>query len=96
MQYIKRLNNNKFSKISYIFIKVKKVNQDARMDLPTFGLDTLKYLVKTNIKYIVLNADSTIIVDKKKTLEYLKKHKKELLSADIDYSTNSNFIIKYE
>ena len=63
---IKRLNNNKFSKISYIFIKVKKVNQDTRMDLPTFGLDTLKYLVKTNIKYIVLNADSTIIIDKKK------------------------------
>ena len=93
---IKRLNNNKFSKISYIFIKVKKVNQDTRMDLPTFGLDTLKYLVKTNIKYIVLNSDSTIIMDKKKTLKYLKKHKKILLSVDIDYSTNSNFIIKYE
>ena len=93
---IKRLNNNKFSKISYIFIKVKKVNQDTRMDLPTFGLDTLKYLVKTNIKYIVLNADSTIIMDKKKTLKYLKKYKKVLLSVDIDYSTKNNFTINYE
>mgnify|MGYP000451025581 FL=1 len=66
------------------------------MDLPTFGLDTLKYLVKTNIKYIVLNADSTIIMDKKKTLKYLKKYKKVLLSVDIDYSTKNNFTINYE
>jgi len=73
-----------------------KVNQDTRMDLPTFGLDTLKYLVKTNIKYIVLNADSTIIMDKKKTLKYLKKYKKVLLSVDIDYSTKNNFTINYE
>ena len=73
----------------------KKVNQDIRIDLPTFGLNTLKCLVKTNIKYIVLNADSTIIMDKIKTLKYLKKYKKVLLSIDIDYSTNSKFIIKY-
>ena len=66
------------------------------MDLPTFGLDTLKYLVKTNIKYIVLNADSTIIMDKKKTLKYLKKYKKVLLSVDIDCSTKNNFKINYE
>ena len=92
---IKRINN-KYSRISYIFIKIKKLGQDTRIDLPTFGFETLKYLVKTNVKYIILNADSTIIMDKRKTLEYLKKHKKILLSVGIDYLTNNNFKIKYE
>ena len=64
--------------------------------MPTFGISTLKYLVKTSIKYIILNADSTIIMDKKNTLENLKKHKKILLSVDIDYSTNNNCKIKYD
>ena len=93
---IKRSSLNKYNKISYIFIKIKKLHQDTRIDLPTFGLDTLKYLVKTNIKYIILNADSTIIMDKKKTLRYLKKYKKVLLSIDINYTTKKNFKIEYE
>ena len=33
---------------------------------------------------------------KKKTLKYLKKYKKVLLSVDIDYSTKNNFTINYE
>ena len=63
----------KYSKNSYIFIKVKKLHQDSRIDLPTFGFNTLKKLVETNIKYIVLNAESTVIMDKKKILKSLNK-----------------------
>ncbi len=93
---IMRSKDDKYSKNSYIFIKIKKLNQDTRVDLPTFGFDTLKKLVKTNIKYIVLNANSTIIMDKKKTLKYLKKNKKTLLSVDIAVSNNNNVKINYE
>ena len=93
---ISRSLNKRYSKNSYIFIKIKKLNQDIRMDLPTFGFNTLKKLVKTNIKYIILNADSTVIMDKKKTLKYLKKSKKILLSIDIQNSTNNNISFKYE
>ena len=93
---ISRSLNKRYSKNSYIFIKIKKLNQDIRMDLPTFGFDTLKKLVKTNIKYIILNADSTVIMDKKKTLKYLKKSKKILLSIDIQNSTKNNISFKYE
>ena len=91
-----RSRNNKYSKNSYIFIKIKKLHQDSRVDLPTFGFSTLKKLVKTNIKYIVLNANSTIIMDKKKTLKYLKKSKKTLLSVDITVSNNNNINFNYE
>ena len=64
--------------------------------MPTFGFETLKKLVKTNIKYIILNADSTVIMDKKKILNYLKKSKKILLSVDIRNSGKKNISFKYE
>ena len=93
---IKRSKEKKYSINSYIFIKLKKLNQETRVDLPTFGFNTLKKLVKTNIKYIVLNANSTIVMDKKKILNYLKKSKKTLLSVNISVSTNNNISINYE
>ena len=58
--------------------------------------NTLKNLVKTNIKYIVLNANSTIIMDKERTLKYLRKSKKILLSVDITISMKNNININYE
>ena len=67
---------------SYLFIKVKKSLQDDRIDLPTFGMSTIKYLVKTNIKHIVLEADYTVILDKKKILRSLRKHNIRLVSVD--------------
>ena len=70
---------------SYLFIKVKKSLQDDRIDLPTFGMSTIKYLVKTNIKHIVLEADYTVILDKKKILKSLKKHNIRLVSIDRDH-----------
>ena len=93
---IKRSKKKKYSENSYIFIKVKKLNQESRIDLPTFGFNTLKNLVKTNIKYIVLNANSTIIMDKERTLKYLRKSKKILLSVDITISMKNNININYE
>ena len=93
---IYRSNNKKYCKYRYLFIKVKKLNQDNRVDLPTFGLETLKYLVKTNIKYIVLNANSTVIMDKNKTLKFLKKNKITLISIDITQNPLNNFKINYD
>ena len=88
--------SNKSSKNSYLFIKVKKLHQDTRVDLPTFGLDTLKKLVKTNIKYIILNSDYTVILDKQIVINYLKKYKKTLLSVDINHSNKGKINFKYE
>ncbi len=86
----------KNSKNSYLFIKIKKLNQDERIDLPTFGLKTIKYIVKSNIKYIILNADSTIIFDKKKIFTHIKKFKKILLSIEIIKNKENKYEIKYD
>ena len=53
--------------------------------MPTFGFKTLKKLVKTDIKYIILDANYTVVLDKSKVLSYLKKYKITLISVDIDY-----------
>ena len=81
----KIISSKKDRKNSYLFIKVKKSLQDNRIDLPTFGMSTIKYLVKTNIKNIVLEADYTVILDKKKILRSLKKHNITLVSVDRDH-----------
>ena len=77
--------NKKDRENSYLFIKIKKSHQDNRIDLPTFGMSTIKYLVKTNIKNIVLEADYTVILDKKKILRSLRKHNIRLVSVDRDH-----------
>ena len=94
---IKRLGKNKkFSKNSYLFIKIKKLNQDNRIDLPTIGYKTIKSLVKTNIKYIILQSNSTIILDKKKIFFLIKKFNKVIISANISYfSHNENCYIDF-
>ena len=81
----KIISNKKDRENSYLFIKLKKSHQDDRIDLPTFGMSTIKYLVKTNINYIVLEADYTVILDKKKILRSLKKHNITLVSVDRDH-----------
>ena len=83
---IERLSKNKnLSKNSYLFIKVKKIDQDNRIDLPTIGYETIKNLVKSNIKYIILQADSTIVLDKKKIFYLVKKFNKVIISVNINY-----------
>ena len=92
---INRSIKNKINENSYLFIKVKKLNQDARVDLPTFGFNTLKNLVKTDIKYIILNANSTVVMNKKKVLKYIMDKKKTILSVDI-LIKGQNFTVDYE
>ena len=92
---IKRSLKNKINENSYLFIKVKKINQDTRVDLPTFGFNTLKNLVKTDIKYIILNANSTVVMNKKKVLKYIMDKKKTILSVDI-LIKGQNFTVDYE
>ena len=91
LERFKKLN----SRNSYLFIKIKKLHQDNRIDLPTIGLNTIKYLVKSSIKYIILNADSTIIFNKNEIFRYVKKYNKILLLIDIKRN-KKKYVIKYD
>lgn len=58
-----------------ILVKLKKTSQDRRVDLPTIGINTIKNLINSNIKGIVLDAHNTIVIDKSKLLKFADQNK---------------------
>ncbi len=64
----------KLGKKDSIIVKVSKPNQDKRFDIPAFGLDTLKNMKKYKANLIAVEANETILVDSKKTIEFADKN----------------------
>ena len=58
-----------------VLIKLVKVNQDLRADLPTIGLKTLKYCLNSGFKGIAYSANKTIFLEKEKVLKFCIKNK---------------------
>ncbi len=69
---LKSLKNNKLK--NNILLKMPKVKQDLRVDLPTIGMDTLKDSKKANIKGIVVKAGQNIFLDKQKAIKFAIKN----------------------
>ena len=69
---LKSIRNNNLK--NKLVIKMPKSKQDLRVDLPTFGLDTLKDCKKANIKGIVVKAGQNIFLDKRKGLQFANKN----------------------
>ena len=69
---LKSIRNNNLK--NKFLIKMPKSKQDLRVDLPTFGLDTLKDCKKANIKGIVVKAGQNIFLDKHKGLQFANKN----------------------
>ncbi len=64
----------KLGKKDSVIVKVAKPKQDKRFDIPAFGLNTLKTMKKYKAKIIAVEANETILVDQKKTIEYADKN----------------------
>ncbi len=64
----------KLGKKDSIIVKVSKPKQDKRFDIPAFGLNTLKTMKKYKAKLIAVEANQTILVDYKKTIEFADKN----------------------
>lgn len=64
----------KLGKKDSVIVKVAKPNQDKRFDIPAFGLRTLKTMKKYKAKLIAVEANETILVDQKKTIEFADKN----------------------
>jgi DUF1009 family protein len=60
--------------ISGILIKLPKLKQDLRVDLPTIGLDTLIDCKEAGLKGIVLKHNKNILLDKKECIQYANKN----------------------
>jgi DUF1009 family protein len=53
----------------WTLIKVSKPQQDMRFDVPCVGPDTIRSLAKNGGKYLVVEAEKTIVIDKPETIE---------------------------
>lgn len=75
-QMIKRCKslNEKFIDKA-ILIKLKKTNQTIKADLPTIGIDTIYNCIESNIKGIVIQANSTLVIDKEQIIKIVNDHK---------------------
>ncbi len=56
-------------------IKLPKVKQDLRVDLPTIGIDTFKDCNKAGIKGIVVKSNQNIILNKEESIRYANRNK---------------------
>lgn len=56
-----------------ILIKLKKDKQDARIDLPTIGPQTIANLKEAGMRGIAVDSDDTLILEKNYTLEQADK-----------------------
>ncbi|MCD7779869.1 MAG: UDP-2,3-diacylglucosamine diphosphatase LpxI [Candidatus Gastranaerophilales bacterium] len=64
----------KLGKKDSIIVKVAKPKQDKRFDIPAFGLNTIKTMKKYKAKLIAVEANETILVDLRKTIDYADKN----------------------
>ena len=63
-----------------ILIKLPKLKQDLRVDLPTIGLDTFKDCNNAGIKGIVVKSNQNIILNKKESIKYANRNKLFLIA----------------
>lgn len=66
---IKRCKEYKSSQRSGVLIKIKKTNQEVRIDLPVIGEHTIKEIHAANLAGIALESEACIIINKNKTIE---------------------------
>jgi DUF1009 family protein len=57
-----------------ILIKMKKENQNKKVDLPAFGINTIKNLINNNFAGAALEAGSSLIIDKNKVIKYANEN----------------------
>jgi DUF1009 family protein len=55
-------------------VKLKKLNQDVRVDLPTIGENTIKNLHKAGLAGVVIDAGNTIILNEEQTIKIANKY----------------------
>lgn len=58
-----------------ILVKIPKLGQDIRLDIPTIGPDTIRNLAKYNYKGIAIKANDVIVVEEELAIKLANKHK---------------------
>ena len=65
-----------------ILIKMKKVGQNNKIDLPSLGVATIENLARNNFAGIVIEAGSTLIINQKEVIKSANQSRLFILSID--------------
>ncbi|MDD4556785.1 MAG: UDP-2,3-diacylglucosamine diphosphatase LpxI [Alphaproteobacteria bacterium] len=57
-----------------ILVKLRKPNQDMRLDLPTIGLRTIEKAIESGLRGVAVHAGNALMVDEKEAIELANKH----------------------
>lgn len=71
-----------------LLVKMSKPQQNLNLDMPSIGIKTLEKLVKLGYDGVVVSANSTIFLDKDKSIELAKKNKLLVAGVDVDDCEN--------
>ena len=57
-----------------VLIKMSKIGQNRKLDLPSIGVDTIKSLAKNNYAGIAIERDSVLLIQRKKLIKFAKEN----------------------
>tara|TARA_X000000950_G_scaffold72643_1_gene90222 strand:+ start:33 stop:836 length:804 start_codon:yes stop_codon:yes gene_type:complete len=81
LKRVKKLIINNDSMYGPVLVKIPKIGQSRKMDLPVIGLDTIKECIKTGISSVVISSQGTIVIDQDKIKLLITQSKMNLLSV---------------
>jgi len=58
-----------------VLVKIPKLGQDNRLDLPTIGTDTIKHLAKYNYSGVAIQKNTVIIAEEEQAIKLANEHK---------------------
>ncbi|MCL2304767.1 MAG: UDP-2,3-diacylglucosamine diphosphatase LpxI [Planctomycetaceae bacterium] len=64
----------------FTVVKAAKPQQDMRFDVPTFGLKTIQTMLQAGARIFAIEADKTILLDKKEVVDFADLHKIAIVS----------------
>ena len=65
-----------------ILIKISKVNQDKRVDLPTAGPETVNNAIRAGFQGLALEANNSLLLDKDRVLKIAEKNAFFVIGVD--------------
>lgn len=74
-ELIKRSGNYRRKGDGGVLVKLRKPNQDMRIDLPTIGVKTIENAHESGLRGVAVHAGNTLIVDEKEVIKLANKYK---------------------
>ena len=81
-ELIKRSGNYRRKGDGGVLVKLRKPNQDMRIDLPTIGVKTIENAHESGLRGVAVHAGNTLIVDEKEVIKLANKYKMFVIGID--------------